>query len=637
VLLSAQERYDIGLYFALDGDPNGDGALTGDCSISTLSEDGSFTRADGSTGDFVDLDSTCKGGRCPQPEDLCGDIDKANNPIFYDLAATGNYITAFCIANENGRLNLPNCTSWRQSGANEVCLDPTNAFPGSPSKCNCQPEFEVPINVPPAELKVVKTASPTSVDEPGRNVTFSVSVTNTGIDPGNAVTLDAPGGLTDNIYGDITTVGHDGITATTCSVPQTLSGNGGTYTCTFSVDIFASAADSPNPITDIVTAWGVDDRGSTISGSDDATVIINNVDPNISVTKTANLTSVLEGSKTLVTFTVKVDNDSTADPLTITSLTDSIHGVLSTSCLDADNQPLAGQTIPIRGSVTCTFSAVVDGPAFSPETDTVTVVGEDDEGNSDTASDSATVTILDDTATIKLIKTASPESFNEPGAHVTYSFTVNNLSAVDTVTIDSLMDTVYGDLTLVKDNTCSVSQVLGPLENYSCEITVFVPGDPGPGNGYVEVLNVATARGFDDDGQPVMSSDDATVTISDVPPAASLTKTATNVLINYEITVTNDSAAEALTLDVLEDDVYGDITNSANPLIDSTTCVVPQTLAPNGQAGDTYTCSFQAWTDTSPTIDTVAGTLSDDEGGEVTPFDCAEVTFGDPATCPPDL
>src|SRR5881296_74276 len=32
VVLTAQTRYDIGLYFGTDGDPNGDGALSGQCS-----------------------------------------------------------------------------------------------------------------------------------------------------------------------------------------------------------------------------------------------------------------------------------------------------------------------------------------------------------------------------------------------------------------------------------------------------------------------------------------------------------------------------------------------------------------------------------------------------------------------------
>ena len=35
VLLTAQARHDIGIWFAQDGDPNGDGAITGTCTAAT--------------------------------------------------------------------------------------------------------------------------------------------------------------------------------------------------------------------------------------------------------------------------------------------------------------------------------------------------------------------------------------------------------------------------------------------------------------------------------------------------------------------------------------------------------------------------------------------------------------------------
>lgn len=618
VELSAQARYDIGLYFGVDGDPNGDGALTGMCSISTLPEIGSFTRPNGSPGSFVDLDTTCKGGGCPQPQDLCGDINNANNPIFYNLESTDNFITAQCVDSDgDGNLNLPSCTSWRQSGANEVCLSPTDAFPGSPSKCNCDPAFSVPVNVPPAELQVVKTANPTSVDEPGGNVTFNVAVTNIGIDPNNDVTLDDPGGLTDSIYGDITNAGEANIVSTTCSVPQIIT-PGGTYTCSFVANVTGNGGDSE---TDIVTASGVDDNGTPISGSDDATVDIVDVLPAISVVKTANPTSVLEGAGQSVTFSVVVDNDSVADPLTLTSLVDDIHGDLN-----GQGDCSVPQTIALGGSYSCSFSAVVDGPAFSSETDTVTATGQDDEtpANEVSDTDSATVTILDDEAMIELIKTANPTSFDEPGADVTYTFTVNNLSDVDTVTINSLTDTIYGDLNGQGD--CSLPQQLPPTTGtYSCSITVFVAGDAGD-----SVLNKATAAGVDDDGQPVMDMDDATVNVLDVPPAATLTKDATMVVATFNVLVTNDSAAESLTLTVLNDDMFGDITVIDGVTILNSTCTVPRTLQPNdGVPGglDEYSCSFDAKVSTSPHTNTVTGTVKDNENTEITPSDSATVTF----------
>jgi uncharacterized repeat protein (TIGR01451 family) len=608
VELSAQERFDIGLYFGVDGDPNGDGALTGTCSVSTLPETGNFTRPDGTGGSFVDLDTTCNGGGCPQPEDLCGDIDNDNNPIFYDLSTTSNFITATCVGNENGELVLPSCTSWRQSGANEVCLSPDDAFPGSPSKCNCDPEFSVPVNVPPAELKVTKTADPTSVNEPGGTVEFDVAVMNTGIDPNNNVNLVDPGGLTDDMYGDITQVQGD-ILSTTCSVPNEIT-PGGTYTCSFTATVTGNGGESHD---NVVTAWGVDAHGQDISGSDDATVDILDVQPAISVTKTANPTSVLEGSGTSATFTVVVDNDSVADVLTLTSLTDDIYGDLN-----GKGDCATGGTIAIGGSYSCSFTGVVDGPAFSSHTNTVTATGQDDEINSVSGSDSATVTILDDVAKIKLTKTANPTAVNEPGDDVTFTFTVNNLSAVDTVTISELTDTIYGNLN--GKGGCTVPQRIGPLGSYSCSFTTPVSGDAGDTH-----TNVATAKGTDDDGKQVQASDDATVNFTDVQPAASLTKTVSQVVATFDVKVTNDSSAEALELTLLDDNVFGDITQVQGD-ISSTTCSVPQTIA----IGGSYTCSFDGKISTSPHTDTVTGTVSDDDGGSVRPSDSAEVTFGDP-------
>ena len=608
ILLSAQERYDIGLYFGVDGDPNNDGALSGTCSISTLPETGSFTRPDGTNGNFVDLDTTCKGGGCPQPEDLCGDINSANDPMFYDLSSTGNFITATCVdADDNGSLDLPNCTSWRQSGANDVCTTPLDAFPGSPSKCNCDPGFEVPINVPPAELQVVKTATPTTVNEPGGNVQFDVAVTNTGIDPNNDVTLNT---LDDSIYGDITQIQGD-IISTTCTVPQTIT-PGGTYTCAFTATVTGNGGDSE---TDVVTASGVDDNGNPVSGEDDAVVDIIDLLPAISVIKTADPTEVMEPGGD-VTFTVTVNNDSVADPLNLTSLIDDIHGNL-----DGQGNCSVPQSIALNGSYTCSFTATVNGNAGDSETDTVTAVGEDDEtpANEVMASDTATVNINDVPSVIELIKTANPTSVNEPGEEVTFTFTVNNLSSVDSVTINSLTDTIYGDLT-AQPGDCSVPQVLAPVTGtYSCSITVLVEGNAGD----VET-NVATAAGVDDDGNPVSDDDDATVNIVNVPPAASLIKTADMAVVTYSVTVINESSAEALVLDSLDDDTFGNIAQIQGD-VQSTTCgfIIGQSIP----VGESINCTFDAKVSTSPHTNTVTGTVSDDDGGSVTPSDSATVTF----------
>ena len=226
IVLTAQARHDIGIYFAIDGDPNGDGALTGTCSISTPPYSGTFTRPDSSTGNFVDLDGTgddtknsdsfgyctdgvgafesdpagfpqvcnedsdCSAGfTCEEHgsgittpiQDICGDIDDPNGGVTADgLWVEIQTITAVCVDDDgDGNLDLPNCMSWRQPGANDLCLSPLAAFPGSPSKCNCDPGFDVPINVPP-ELEILKSVLGSDQVQTGAQVTFRISVTNNG-------------------------------------------------------------------------------------------------------------------------------------------------------------------------------------------------------------------------------------------------------------------------------------------------------------------------------------------------------------------------------------------------------------------------------------------------------------------------
>ncbi|OZG72945.1 hypothetical protein BTA51_13370 [Hahella sp. CCB-MM4] len=606
---SAKERHDIGIYFVTDGDPQNDGAISGACKISTLP----FAP----NPPWLDLDGTndpFPGTNTPSGvQDECGDIDKPDhNPLYPTMT-----LTAVCIdPDADGKLNLPYCTSWRQAGANELCTTPTDAFPGSPSKCKCDDGFNVPIDVPAAELLVSKTASPTQLTEPGGNVTFAVSVTNVGIDPNNSVTMNT---LTDDIYGDITTAGHDGIISTTCGIPQIIPADdrnpGGvdTYSCQFTVALSGNANDVE---TDTVTATGTDTNGYSLSGSDSATVTLLDSLPNLEVIKTATPTQLLEPGG-LVTFSVTVNNTSPAssDPVTLNSLVDNIHGDLN-----GQGTCLSGVTINPGQSYSCTFTANVLGNSGDSETDTVTASGADDDGNPVSASDSATVSILNVPSNISLAKSASPAQIYEPGGNVTYTYTVTNTSSVDSVTINVLVDDILGDLN--GQGSCSVPQFIAPSGSYSCSLTTYVSG-----NGNTSVTNVVTATGVDDDSDPVSATSDATVNIENQPPAASITKSAVMALVTYQITVTNDSDAEALTVTNLVDDMFGDIT-AVQGNIYATTCVIPQVLQPATQAGDSYTCTFDAFVDTPTHTNTVTATVGDDDGSApVTPQASATVTL----------
>jgi hypothetical protein len=273
VVTGAQERYDIGLYFATDGDPDGDGAEGGQCSINTLP-----LFAPGGDNNETDI-----------PGDTCGDTDAGTT------ATPSVTLTVTCVdTNGDGKLDVPACTSWDNNDRG-LCDSPLDAFPSTGSKCNCTSITVADILVPPVTLDVQKDASPITVNESGGAVTFSVSVTN----PSSFVTVTL-NSLTDSIFGNITQVQGD-ITSTTCTVPQLLAMNGGTYSCEF----VANVSGPPGTETDTVTAVGTDSHGRPVSGMDDATVTIEDVGSQILLEKVANPVEVLEpGGDVEFTFTI---------------------------------------------------------------------------------------------------------------------------------------------------------------------------------------------------------------------------------------------------------------------------------------------------------------------------------------------
>ncbi len=457
-------------------------------------------------------------------------------------------------------------------------------------------------DVQPA-ITTVKTANPTNVPEPGADVTFTVEVTNDSVSS-DPVIIDS---LTDDVHGDLNGQGD-------CIVPQTIQ-PGDSYTCSFTALVEGNAGYSE---TDVVTASGSDDEGNPVSDDDDATVTVDDVQPAISTVKTANPTNVPEPGAD-VTFTVEVTNDSvSADPATISSLTDDIHGDLN-----GQGDCSVPQTIQPGDTYSCSFTAFVAGNAGDSETDIVTASGTDDEGNSVSDSDDATVTVDDVQPAISTVKTANPTNVPEPGADVTFTVEVtNDLVSADPVTISSLTDDIHGDLNGQGD--CSVPQTIQPGDTYSCSFTAFVAGNAGDSE-----TDIVTASGTDDEGNSVSDSDDATVTVNDVQPAISTVKTAnpTNVPepgadVTFTVEVTNDSvSADPVIIDSLTDDVHGDLNGQGD-------CIVPQTIQP----GDSYTCSFTALVEGNAgysETDVVTASGSDDEGNPVSDDDDATVTVDD--------
>ncbi len=459
-------------------------------------------------------------------------------------------------------------------------------------------DADVTINDVPSSIEVIKTANPTSVDEPGDDVTFTFTVNNTSAT--DSVTIDS---LIDSIYGDLSGLGD-------CSVPQTIAA-GGSYSCSITQFV---AGDPGDVITNVLTVAGTDDDGNPAGGTDDADVTITDVPSSIEVIKTANPTSVAEPGGD-VTYTFTVNNTSAVDAVTISSLTDSIYGDLN-----GQGDCSVPQTIAAGGSYSCSITKTVSGNADDVITNVLTVAGTDDDGNPVGGTDDATVTITDVPSSIEVIKTANPTSVAEPGGDVTYTFTVNNTSAVDAVTISSLTDSIYGDLNGQGD--CSVPQTIAAGGSYSCSITKTVSG-----NADDVITNVLTVAGTDDDGNPVGGTDDATVTITDVPSSILLTKTVTPEVVDepggavtYSIVVQNTSLVDTVTINTISDPTLGDITAFCDDLPavllpgETVSCTVPDFVS--GNAGDVVS-------------NTATANGVDDDGDPVSDDDDATVTIDD--------
>lgn len=376
-------RYDIGLYIAA-GQAQ---ALTGACNSSIITAQNATN--------FDQLD--------PSP-DACGDIsgtlNSATNPQFVHLD-----IKTTCTAGAGNKLVLPNCTSWRQPGSNGICRTVADAFPGSPSKCNCDNNFTIDVNVEDASLKVTKTANPTQISEnTPTSVTYTVGVTNT--QSATPLTLtqltedDTNDGTVDKIYDSASTPTLASICGTTslaaCGPDPLNCAAAASTTCTFTRSVtLANAGDS---VTDQACVTGQNPSGSSASKCATATVNAIDVSPTATVSKTASWVC------STVQYDVLVTNTDGVESLSLTALSDdkvggngnitSVHdGVLGTTCGVASNTSALGTlsassgagafpaTLAANGGTySCKFQAKVCG--LGATSNTVTGTLNDNDGNS---------------------------------------------------------------------------------------------------------------------------------------------------------------------------------------------------------------------------------------------------------------
>jgi uncharacterized repeat protein (TIGR01451 family) len=265
--------------------------------------------------------------------------------------------------------------------------------------------------------------------------------------------------------------------------------------------------------------------------------------------------------------------------------------------------------------------------------------------------DNFTVPVIVETASLTVVKTANPIEVPEPGQTVTYTVMVTNISSFVDVTITTLTDDIYGDLTALSTSCANLVGVV-LQENggtASCTFQALVSGDAG-----TVVTDIAEVCGTQQgSGATVCDDDDATVTITDVASTPTLTKdviasaTASCTLtvnVTYQVGISNPSTFDTLTVNSLTDNQFGNITqaqgsNCTAPCVVSTLCVpdsdpatcqVGGTIAPSNSCSCTFVGkitggSVSGSSCTFSHADTVTGSVTDDDGHNTTPSDGATV------------
>ena len=431
-------------------------------------------------------------------------------------------------------------------------------------------------------IEVIKTASVASVPETGGSVEFTVLVKNT---VAESFTLNS---LADDKFGNLNGVGD-------CSIPQTIAANSD-YSCKFTKEL---ASDTLTAHTNTVTASGIDPEGNPASANDSETVTFTDVKPDISLSKSVDPSIVLYTGGN-VSYKFRVTN-LTLETVTVTSFTDN-KITLSSECA-----ALIGYVLAPSAYVECsTNNYYLSSSTDETFINTATAVGTDNEGNTDSAEASATVTFA--RPSIDIQKTPDTQTVKE-GLTATFQIAVTNTGNVP------LTNIIVTDAASPTCDKTFASLAVGATETYSCTTVALL----------ASFTNIAAVSAMYDTTQ--VTDQDSAAVVLDYLPKIEVTKTAstssmpeTGGSVTYTVVVKN-KAVENFVLNSLVDDKFGDINGVG-------TCAVPQTIAAAGE----YSCAFtKIISGEALTTHTNKATASgqDPEGNQTSADDSETVSFTD--------
>jgi len=303
----------------------------------------------------------------------------------------------------------------------------------------------------------------------GSEVTFTIAVTNTGdLDLTGLSVVDPAAPDCDRSLGGL------------------VAGDNITYSC--------SVANVTAEFTNTATVSGTVSARSYVSDTASAFV---DLLPGIVVTKTADPAHLIEPGGA-VTFSVAVDNNS-AEPLTLTSLVDSIHGDLS-----GQGSCLVPQSLAPDAVYGCAFTATVAGGAGYQEVDEVAASVSDDEGNSVVVSDTAVVTVH---AALDILVAPTVLTVTEPASTDVFSI---SLTSAPTATVTVPLTVTN------RQCTVTVSSAVLDGSNWSQGVAVTVAAVDDPVADGAQVCEVQTgAAESADPGYAGLDAADVTVTVLD--------------------------------------------------------------------------------------------------------------------------
>ena len=406
-----------------------------------------------------------------------------------------------------------------QTDVNDGSISNTGTAAGTPpsgAPVTASSSLEIPATRTPA-IGLLKTASITSFSAPGRSVTYSYKVTNTGNVTLNPVTVTDP---------------MPGLSAIAC--PNSTLAPGGTQTCTATYTTTQADLDAGS-IHNTGTATGTPPSGSPVTAQ--STVTIPAVaTPSIGLVKSANM-SCFSATGTLITYSYKVTNTGNVT-LTSVGVTDPMTGLSAISC--------PSTTLAVGAAETCTATytttqADLDAGSIH---NTGTATGTPPSGGPVTAQSSVTIPSTQ-TPVIKVVKSASVSSYSSAGTPITYSYKVTNTG---NVTLHSIA--VTDPMTGLSAITCPPG-TLAPGASESCTAS-YTTTQTDVDNG--SISNTGTAAGKSPTGVTVTNS--STLVIPAVQgPNIALTKTAspttysaagTTITYSYLVTNTGNTVLQAV-------------------------------------------------------------------------------------------